>query len=127
MDSIKNREKSNYSQESDNNEFESYIGKSVRIKGNIASEESILVEGKTNGSINVKDILTIGESGDVSGKIEADSINVKGKVRGEIKTSQKLRVLSTANIKGDIFSDSIIIQEGGVFNGNMNMSEKEIK
>ncbi len=127
MDLSKKNEKNNYSHASNDNESESYFGKSVKIKGNITSQDSILIEGKFNGNINVKETLTIGESGNVNGKIEANSINVMGKVKGEIRTNQKLRVLSTAKIKGDIFSNSVIIQEGGVFNGNMNMKEKETK
>ncbi len=108
-----------------NGESDSYIGKSVKIKGNISSQGSILIDGKVKGNIKVSGNITIGQDGNVNGKLEAGTIDIKGKAKGEIITTQKLNLHSTANFEGNITSKNVVITEGGVFNGNMNMTGKK--
>ncbi|MCK5222719.1 MAG: polymer-forming cytoskeletal protein, partial [Candidatus Aminicenantes bacterium] len=64
------------------------------------------------------------KSGNVTGKIEADVINIIGKAKGDIISRKKLIIQSSANFDGNINTDNVIIEEGGIFNGNMNLSEK---
>lgn len=111
----------------DNFSLGSYLGKTVKIKGNITSDESVGIEGRVNGNIKSADTITIGKSGNVSGKIEADIINIMGKAKGDIISRKKVRIQSGAKFDGNINTDNVIIEEGGLFNGNMNMSEKKNK
>ena len=106
---------------------ESFLGKTIKIKGNITSEDSIIIEGKVNGNIQSKNTITIGNSGNTTGKIEAEFINIIGKAKGDIFTGKKLKIHSTAKFEGNINSENVVIEEGGIFNGNMNMSEKKSK
>ncbi len=106
---------------------ESFLGKSIKIKGNISSEESIRIEGRVNGNIKSKKAIIIGESGNINGKLEADSINLSGKAKGDIISRIRLTIHRTAKFEGNIHSDNIIIEEGGIFNGNMNLPEKKNK
>ena len=102
----------------------SYLGKTVKIKGNITSDESVRIEGRINGNIKSSATITIGKSGNVTGKIEADVINIIGKAKGDIISRKKLILQSSAKFDGNINTDNVIIEEGGIFNGNMNLSEK---
>jgi len=104
---------------------DSFLGKSVKVKGNITSEESVIIEGKVTGNITSENSITIGKSGNVNGKLEADFINILGKAKGTINSKIKLKIQNGARFEGDINSNSVIIEEGGVFNGMMNMSEKK--
>ena len=104
---------------------DSYLGKTLKIKGSITSDESVTVEGKVTGNITSDTSITIGESGNVSGTLEADYVNVLGKAKGIIKSKQRMIIKTNARFEGEINSGSVIIEEGGVFNGNMNMSDKK--
>ncbi len=106
---------------------ESFLGKTIKIKGNITSEDSIIIEGKVNGNIESKNTIPIGQSGNTAGKIEAEFINIIGKAKGDIFTGKKLKIHSSAKFEGNINSENVVIEEGGIFNGNMNMSEKKSK
>ncbi len=106
---------------------ESFLGSTVKIKGNISSDESLILEGKVNGNISSKNSITIGKSGNCTGILEADFVTIMGKAKGTIITGKKLRLLSKAKFEGNITSSNVIVEEGGIFNGNMNMSEKKGK
>ena len=128
MDFTKNKkgnttERTNITSESSGTE--SFLGSTVKIKGNISTEESIILEGKITGNISSKNSIIIGKSGNASGRLEADFINISGKAKGTIITGKKLKILSNAIFDGNITASNVIIEEGGIFNGNMNMSEKK--
>ncbi|MEN8221918.1 MAG: polymer-forming cytoskeletal protein [Acidobacteriota bacterium] len=130
MDFKKNRNESEIVRDerpSVNSETESYLGSTLKIKGNISSEEPVILEGKLTGNISSQQSITIGKSGTSSGRLEADYINIVGKAKGTIVTGKKLKIFSNAKFDGDITSTKVIIEEGGIFNGNMNMSEKKIR
>jgi len=128
MDFTKNRKENiseNSSNLSENTGTESFLGKTVKIKGNISTDKSIILEGSIKGNISSKTSIIIGKSGNVSGRLEADFINISGKAKGTIISGKKLKILRNAKFDGDITASNVIIEEGGIFNGNMNMSEKK--
>ncbi len=102
----------------------SYIGKSVKIKGNIATEQSLIIKGKVKGNLEVKDSLTIEQGGDVNGNIKAKTVNIIGKAKGDIKTEDKLSIYPTGKFNGNINSLKIVIKEGGIFSGTANLDKK---
>ncbi len=108
-------------------ESESFLGKTIKIKGNISSEQSIIFEGKITGNITSKNSITIGKSGISSGRLEAEYINILGNSKGTIVSSKKLNILSNSKFNGNITSSKVIIEEGGVFNGNIIMLGKKGK
>lgn len=104
---------------------ESFLGKSVKFKGNITSEESIMIEGKITGNISSDREITIGAEGNINGRIDAGVVNLLGAARGEIVAKQKINIRNAAKFNGNMTSDKVTIEEGGIFNGNMNMPERK--
>ena len=66
----------------------SVIGKTLLIKGEVFSEDEILIEGKIQGTINVKNRVIIGKNGNVEADIDAREVVIKGKVIGNVKGVQ---------------------------------------
>jgi cytoskeletal protein CcmA (bactofilin family) len=91
------------------------------IKGDIATESNIRIDGKLIGNISTIGKLVIGKSGVVEGNIVCSNADVEGKIVGTIKVDGLLVVKGTANIKGDMSTHKIKIDENAVFNGNINM------
>ena len=59
------------------------IGKSLVIKGEVTGSESLYIDGRVEGSINLSgNRVTVGRNGVVSANINAREIVVLGKVRG---------------------------------------------
>src|ERR1700727_2990921 len=72
------------------------IGKSLVIKGEVTGSESLYIDGRVEGSINLSgNRVTVGRNGVVAANINAREIVVLGKVRGNL----------TASDRGDIRSD----------------------
>ena len=102
----------------------SYLGKTLKIKGEITSDEFLTVEGEVKGNINISKTLTIGKSGYVDGEITAEKVKIEGRAKGKVTASDKLEISSNGNFQGNIKSDKLVIEEGAVFQGNANMEDK---
>ena len=101
----------------------SYLGKTLKIKGQITTDEFLTVEGEVKGNIKTSKTLTIGKSGYVDGKITAEKVKVNGRAKGSITASDKLEISSSGNFEGNLKSDRLVIEEGAIFQGNANMDD----
>ena len=101
----------------------SYLGKTLKIKGEISSDEYLTIEGEVTGNINITKTLVIGKDGYVDGEITAEVVKIDGKAKGSITASDKLEISSRGNFHGDIKSEKLVIAEGAVFQGNANQDE----
>lgn len=102
----------------------SYLGKSMKIKGKISSDEYLTVEGQVEGNIDISKTLTIGKNGFVNGTINADIVKLDGKAEGNITAASKLEIASSGTFQGTIKSDKLVIEEGAVFKGNVNVEDE---
>ena len=93
----------------------SIIGDGLRIEGNIDSEGDLLVEGEIQGDITVRK-LTVGQGGQVEGKIAADEIMVHGRVTGGM-AAQVTTLFKTARVNGDVEYGNLSIENGAEFEG----------
>ena len=105
----------------------SYIGKTIKIDGEISCDEFLTVEGDIKGNIKVSKTLTIGENGHVKGEIEAKDVKIIGKAEGNINASGRLEISAKGHFKGSITSDKLMIEEGAVFKGKANMDRPKKK
>ena len=97
----------------------SRIGQSINFKGEIHSDEDILVDGSVDGSISVpKHCVVIGSESRVRATIEAQSVLIRGKVEGKINATEKVEISKTGQFKGDLIARRLEIHDGGVFVGN---------
>ena len=93
----------------------SIVAEGVRIKGDVLSEGDLHLDGAIEGDVRVSH-LTVGETGAVSGTIQADSIEIRGRVTGTIAARQ-VRLWATAHVDGDISHTELSIEAGAHFEG----------
>ena len=105
----------------------SLIGKTLFIKGEVFSEDEILIDGNIQGKINVKNRVIIGINGNVEADIDAREVVIKGKVTGNVKGSQRVEIVPTGVLHGNINSPRVVIADSGVFEGNIEMHGREEK
>ena len=103
----------------------SYLGKSMKIKGKISSDEYLTVDGQIEGNIDISKTLTIGKNGYVNGTINADIVKLDGKAEGNITAASKLEIASSGTFQGTIKSDKLVIEEGATFKGKINVEDEE--
>ncbi|MGD9662223.1 MAG: polymer-forming cytoskeletal protein [Porticoccaceae bacterium] len=92
------------------------IGSTVKILGEIISDENLFIEGEVEGTITLKDNeLTIGPSGRIHANINAKNIKIDGLVDGDIVAKEKVVISKSGNVRGNIVAPRVILEDGGRF------------
>ena len=99
------------------------ISYGVKVEGKVSSNGSIRLDGTIQGDIICQGSVTIGESGEVYGKVNGQSITIGGKVEGMINAKEKLMLESKADLKGDIYTKILVVEAGARFDGKSNMGQ----
>jgi cytoskeletal protein CcmA (bactofilin family) len=93
----------------------SLIGENVAMKGDLASDGEVQLDGAVLGDLKVGH-LAIGETGQVEGVIEAESVEIRGRVAGAI-IARTVKLYATARVDGDITHDQLTVEAGAHFAG----------
>ena len=93
----------------------SLVAEGVRIRGDLVTDGDLQLDGAIEGDLSVGQ-LTIGETGLVSGTIQADAVEVRGRVVGTI-CARRVRLLASARVDGDISHTELSIESGAHFEG----------
>ncbi len=98
------------------------IGKSLVVKGEVTGSESLFIDGKVEGSINLPgNRVTVGRNGNVAANITAREIVVLGKVRGNVTASDRVDIRSEGSLTGDVSAQRISIEDGAFFKGGIDI------
>lgn len=97
------------------------IAEELAIVGDLNGEESIRIDGRVKGNINIKDGVILGEKSLVEGNIQAESLIIFGKIIGNI-VCKSLQVKEQGMISGDISTDTLNVEKGAIINGHLSMS-----
>lgn len=100
------------------------IGKSLVVKGEVSGSESLYIDGKVEGAINLPgNRVTVGRNGQVSANITAREIVVLGKVRGNMTASDRVDIRSEGSLTGDVSAQRISIEDGAFFKGGIDIQK----
>lgn len=98
------------------------IGKSLIVKGEVTGSESLFIDGKVEGAINLPgNRVTVGRNGQVAANITAREIVVLGKVRGNVNATDRLDIRSEGSLTGDVIAARISIEDGAFFKGGIDI------
>ena len=104
--------------------FESIIGESLRIDGNLLISQCVRVDGAVNGNILQEEgkeaTVAIAKGALVTGDIRAQHVIISGEVQGNILSSGRIELLATAHVQGDIRYSSIGLEVGARITGSLN-------
>lgn len=104
-----------------------YVGKNLKIKGNISGEGSIIIQGSLEGKFDLKGRLKVAQGAKIKGNVRATDVYVSGNIEGEIAASERVQLDNTARIIGGIVSPKISILEGARFDGEIKMSDRAVE
>ena len=100
------------------------IGRSITIKGEVKGDEDLLIQGKIDGSVLLKEhAVTVGPEGEVKADIGARVITVEGKVEGNLSAQEQVILRSSARVQGNISSPRVVLEDGARFRGGVDMGE----
>ena len=105
-----------------NTQEQATIGKSLVIKGEVTGSESLYIDGKVEGSIQLPgNRVTVGRNGQVSANINAREVVVLGKVRGNLNASDRVDIRNEGSLTGDVVAQRISIEDGAFFKGGIDI------
>jgi cytoskeletal protein CcmA (bactofilin family) len=100
----------------------SMLASDLVFEGNIIGNGDLHIDGTIRGDVKAGR-LTIGESGNIEGGVDAEIVEVRGRVVGTIKGKQ-VKLLGTAYVEGDISHEQLSIDVGAYFQGSCTQSRK---
>jgi cytoskeletal protein CcmA (bactofilin family) len=104
------------------------IGKGLYIKGEISGSESLYVDGKIEGAINLPgNRVTVGRNGQVAANITAREIVVLGKVKGNVTATDRVDIRAEGALNGDVAAARISIEDGAFFKGGIDIRKPDGK
>jgi cytoskeletal protein CcmA (bactofilin family) len=104
------------------------IGKSLVVKGEVTGSESLYIDGKVEGAINLPgNRVTVGRNGQVAANIVAREVVVLGKVRGNCQASDRVDIRSEGSLTGDVIAARISIEDGAFFKGGIDIRKPDSK
>jgi cytoskeletal protein CcmA (bactofilin family) len=95
------------------------LGKGAHIRGRIAGDGDLRVEGGISGDVALKGDLTVSDGAEVVADVEARSVVVEGAIEGDISATSSVAIRASARVSGAIRGSSISIEEGANVSGRI--------
>lgn len=104
------------------------IGRSLTIKGEVSGGESLYVDGRIEGTINIPEHrVTVGRNGVVTADVNAREVVIMGKVQGNVICSDRLDIRSEGAVTGDVVTQRISVEDGAILKGSVQVQASEQK
>ncbi|MGH9347576.1 MAG: bactofilin family protein [Vicinamibacterales bacterium] len=101
------------------------IGPSLRITGDITSQEDITVHGRVKGHIHMQEgALLVAPNGHLDAEVRGGRITVHGTVAGNVAAAERIELTPTADVTGTLTARAIVLQDGATFHGLVDMDRQ---
>jgi cytoskeletal protein CcmA (bactofilin family) len=100
----------------------SIIGPSITITGDITADEPLTIAGRVDGTVSIPGhSLTINDSGQVNGDLQADAVIVSGHVTGSVVATSRIAILGTAVIDSNVSAPVLSVEDGAEVRGKLDI------
>ena len=103
---------------------ESVIGPHDFFKGVYKSERAIRVAGHVEGVIESNGHILVEQGAQVAADMKAEDITVAGRYNGKTECRRRFEITQTGIVTGEMNTDLLVVQEGGYFDGRLQMKER---
>lgn len=101
------------------------IGATISIKGDLSGGEDMIVEGRIEGKIDLKQHkVTVGKKGVVRAEIRARIIFIEGDVQGTLYGEEQIVLGKSSSVRGDLIAPRVTLEDGSKFKGSIDMEPK---
>ncbi|MGH9341342.1 MAG: bactofilin family protein [Acidobacteriota bacterium] len=102
------------------------IGPSISIKGDLVGEEDLVIQGRVEGKVELKQHnVTIGRNGRVKADVYGKIITVEGEVQGNLFADEKIIVRQAGSVRGNLTAPKVSLEEGSIFKGAIDMDSSK--
>ena len=101
------------------------IGPSISIKGTLAGEEDLMIQGQFEGKIDLKNHnITVGRNGRIKADIYGKVISIEGEVEGNLFGDEKIVLRQSAVVRGNMTAPRVNLEDGAKFKGIIDMDAR---
>ena len=98
------------------------IGPSIFIKGDLSGEEDLVIEGRVEGKIDLKqNNVTVGKNGRVRADVFGKVVIIEGEVDGNVFAREQAILRQAGAIRGNITAPRVVLEDGSRFKGSIDM------
>jgi cytoskeletal protein CcmA (bactofilin family) len=98
------------------------IGASIFIKGDLSGEEDLVIEGRVEGKVDLKqNNVTVGKNGKVKADVSGRVVTIEGEVTGNVFAREQAILRQSGAISGNIQAPRVILEDGSRFKGSIDM------
>jgi len=102
------------------------IGPSIFIKGDLTGDEDLVIEGRVEGRVDLKqNNVTIGHNGRVKADVFGRVVTIEGEVDGNVFAQEQAVLRQAGAIRGNITAPRVVLEDGSRFKGTIDMEPKE--
>lgn len=99
------------------------IARDLAVKGDLSSDNDILIDGTVDGQIVTHGNLSVGQSAVINGPLQGRSVAIAGQVRGNVEGSESITLEASAHVEGDISTPQLTVAPGAYLQGQVTMRE----
>jgi cytoskeletal protein CcmA (bactofilin family) len=106
-------------------EAASLVDRHSSFDGTFQSQQDLRVEGSLKGNVSCDGTLFVAEGAAVTASVDAEHVTVAGDLSGEIRCRGRLQILPSGRVRAKVSTGSLVIQEGAVYEGQLEMAGME--
>ena len=105
-----------------------YLGRDMRVKGQIRGDEDLRIDGNVEGPISLGNHrLTVGQTGEILGEIIAREIVIYGNVKGNLRALDRIEIKKDASVLGELTTAKIMIEDGAYVKATIEIERGDAK
>ena len=102
------------------------IGPSIFIKGDLTGDEDLVIEGRVEGKVDLKqNNVTVGRNGRVKADVYGQVVTIEGEVDGNVFAREQAILRQAGAIRGNITAPRVVLEDGSRFKGSIDMEAKD--
>lgn len=102
----------------------SEIGPSIVIRGEVRSQEDLVVSGRIEGTVEMNaHRLTVAKGADMQATLRAREVVVSGTVVGTVQAVERVILQQTADVQGDVTTPALKMDDGAALKGRVEMDK----
>jgi cytoskeletal protein CcmA (bactofilin family) len=100
------------------------VGNDILLKGEIATCDRLVIEGKVDATLNDVHTVEIAETGSFKGSAHIEDAEISGLFEGDLIVRNRLIIYATGKVRGKITYGEIEIERGGEMTGEIKTSNQ---
>ncbi|NBO18902.1 MAG: polymer-forming cytoskeletal protein, partial [Proteobacteria bacterium] len=101
------------------------VGNDILLKGEIATCDRLVIEGKVDATLNDVHTVEISETGSFKGSANIEDAEISGLFEGDLVVRNRLVIYATGKVRGKITYGEIEIERGGELTGEIKTNAQD--